>query len=71
VNNQTQKMVNGEAATKFEVLSLNLSGRIGKNDENPHKHMRVLDRMPDVIYSVPERFRKEKSLCHCQQYSRI
>jgi len=30
VNNQTQKMCKGAAATKFEVLSLHLSGRTGK-----------------------------------------
>ena len=64
-------MCNGAAATKFEVLSLPLSGRTGKKHEKPHKHIHVLDRTPDVIYSLSERFRKEKSLCHFQQYSHI
>jgi len=33
--------------------------------------MQVLDRMPDVIYSVSERFRKENCLCQSQQYGHI
>jgi len=64
-------MCDGAAATKFEALSLHLSGRIAKPHDKPHKHTHVPDRMPDVIYSVSERFRTESSLGHCQQYSHI
>jgi len=64
-------MYKGAAATKFEILTLHFSGRTAKKQEKPHKYTHLLDRMPDVIYSVSERFRKEKKLSNCQHYGHI